>query len=54
MSVLYFLNLCRSVRFFYQKIAPTEMHSPVKGSQTEQFPNNIELPKGENLITFWS
>lgn len=30
------------------------MHSPVKNSQTEQFSDNIESPKGENLIIFWS
>lgn len=31
-----------------------EMHSAMTGSYTKQFPNNIEPPKGENPIIFWS
>lgn len=41
-----------SVRLFAQKIALTEMHSPVKDSSTEQFPSGIKSPEGENLTTF--
>lgn len=47
-----FLNSDGPVGFFSQRTAQTEMHSAMTGSYTKQFPNNIEPPKGKNLIMF--